>query len=256
MPNSGQSKALHDLLEENYRLFNSRDFISGDPISIPHRFKHKNDIEIAAFLTSAISWGNRKSIITNSMKLMHLMDNAPFDFVINHRSRDLIRLKPFVHRTFNSEDAMTFIQKLKDVYIQRGGLENLFPVSADHEENLRLFPGRFFEDEDPGRSKKHVANISTGSAAKRLNMFLRWMVRKDDNGVDFGIWKNISQKDLFIPLDVHSGNSARKLKLLSRRQNDWKAVKLLTEELRHFDPSDPVKYDFALFGLGVNRKFI
>lgn len=254
LPNDFNS--LKELLDERYNLYNRIEFIESDPISIPHRFKRKEDIEISAFLTSTIAWGNRKSIINNANKMMDITDNSPYEFVLNHSSSDLKNIRNFVHRTFNGEDLLTMLQCLQVCYKNFGGLEKLFSIGKSHEENLACFPENFIFTNAPIRFNKHVANIKRNSAAKRLNMFLRWMVRKDNEGVDFGIWKSINKKDLFIPLDVHSGVTARKLGLLNRKQNDWKAVQELTKNLREFDPADPVKYDYALFGSGVFKKAI
>lgn len=198
-----------------------------------------------------ISWGNRKSILKNANFLMKLMDNAPSDFILNHSDKDLKKLQFFVHRTFNGTDLLAFVACLKTIYTSIGGLEQLFHGNKSLEEKLREFPDNFFCMEISPRTFKHIARIKQGSAAKRINMFLRWMVRKDERGVDFGIWKSIVPGELYIPLDVHSGRIARNLGLLERKQDDWKSVKLLTEELRKFDLADPVKYDYALFGMGV-----
>jgi len=246
-----KSTSLHELLEEKYRLYNCLDFIELDPISIPHQFSSKEDIEISGFLTAIISWGNRKSILNNASKLMKLMGNAPFDFVLNHSDKDLINLQSFVHRTFNDTDLLAFIACLKSIYLSQGGLEKLFTGNQTLEEKLSVFPSKFFCIEVPDRTYKHIAKIQKGSAAKRINMFLRWMVRKDNKGVDFGIWNSISPSELFIPLDVHSGRIARSLGLLNRKQDDWQAVKLLTDKLLTFDSKDPIKYDYALFGMGI-----
>jgi len=244
---------LKQLLDDKVDLYNKPDFIENDPISIPRQFQQKEDIEIAAFLTATISWGNRKSIITNANKMMVLLNNAPYDFVINHTDNDLKNIKSFVHRTFNLDDFLTFIHCLKHLYVNENGLEGAFTTQNNLKNSLAHFPQTFLHGETPTRVKKHVANIKSGSAAKRINMFLRWMVRKDNHGVDFGIWTTIDPSSLFIPLDVHSGNTARKLNLLQRKQNDWKAVQELTQALRSFDPTDPIKYDFALFGMGVSN---
>jgi uncharacterized protein (TIGR02757 family) len=251
-----ENNRLKNFLEIQTRFFNKIDFIENDPISIPHMFKRKEDIEIAAFLTATISWGNRKSILSNARKMMALFDNDPYNFIVHHSDQDLKSLQKFVHRTFNSTDLFTFIFCLKKVYTTQGGLETLFSAQNSLEQSMVLFPEQFFSKDISDRSRKHVAKIAMGSSAKRLNMFLRWMVRKDDCGVDFGIWDSINASSLFIPLDVHSGNTARKLGLLQRTQNDWKAVVELTNVLRSFDKKDPVKYDYALFGIGVTGQSI
>lgn len=249
---------LKDFLDEKVVLYNQPTFIESDPIQVPHKFDKKEDIEISGFLTASIAWGNRKSIINNALKLMHLMDHAPFDFVINHKESDLKSLDSFVHRTFNSEDLKQFIKSLNHVYKEHGGMESVFSKYAEADsiqKSIHEFKNVFFEIPHLGRTKKHVSDPLKNSAAKRINMFLRWMVRKDNAGVDFGIWNTLSPSLLSCPLDVHSGNVARNLGLLKRKQNDAKALKELDDSLRALDPTDPVKYDFALFGLGVFEKF-
>ncbi|MDT7830720.1 TIGR02757 family protein [Pricia sp. S334] len=249
---------LKDFLDAKVLQYEHPKFLESDPIQIPHRFSLKEDIEISAFLTATIAWGNRKSIINNATRLMNLMDNAPHDFVTNHEAHDLERLTDFVHRTFNGRDASYFITSLKNIYGLHGGLETVFAMEAPkgfQQSSISSFKKKFFELPHPARTQKHVSDPMRGSAAKRINMFLRWMVRPDDTGVDFGLWKQIGTDRLSCPLDVHSGNVARKLKLLLRKQNDAKAVAELDKNLRKLDPIDPVKYDFALFGLGVFEKF-
>lgn len=249
---------LKDFLDEKVELYNHPKFIDSDPIQIPHQFSKKEDIEIAGFLTATISWGNRKSIIQNANRMMRLIDNSPFDFVTQHQNSDLEKLAPFVHRTFNGNDFVQFIKSLEHIYIKNKGLEPVFaqyatPSSLQH--SIHEFKKTFFEKEHLDRTKKHVSDPLKNSAAKRINMFLRWMVRDDNNGVDFGIWKSLSPSQLSCPLDVHSGNVARKLGLLKRKQNDGKALAELDKALRNLDPTDPVKYDFALFGLGAFEDF-
>ncbi len=257
-PEKLSPKALKAFLDSKVEAYNHPKFIDSDPIQIPHRFTQKEDIEISGFLTATIAWGNRKSIITNATKLMQLLDNAPYDFIINHNSSDLEKLKPFVHRTFNGDDCIQFISSLQHIYRTHGGLENTFAVHAEPQ-SLQLaiskFKTIFFEIDHLPRTQKHVSDPLKNSAAKRINMFLRWMVRNDSTGVDFGIWKQLSPAQLSCPLDVHSGNVARKLGLLHRKQNDGKALNELDTNLRQFDSIDPVKYDFALFGLGVFENF-
>ena len=248
---------LKDFLEEKVIQYNNFDFIESDPIQIPHSFSLKEDIEIAGFLSATIAWGNRKMIINNSKKLMEIMGNSPYDFVMNHSEDNLGYLDNFVHRTFNSLDAKTFMKALQNIYKNHNGLEAVF--SKNQEENsmqksIHEFKKVFFEIEHLQRTQKHVSDPLNNSAAKRLNMFLRWMVR-NDNKVDFGIWNTISTSKLSCPLDVHSGNVARKLGLLKRKQNDGKALAELDLSLRKLDKNDPVKYDFALFGLGVFEGF-
>ena len=249
-----------DFLEEKYRLYNQSNFIETDPISIPHLYSKKQDIEIAGFLTATISWGQRTTILKNAVLLMNLMDNSPYDFILNFNKKDFKRFSNFVHRTFNSTDLHFFFIALQKIYKKYNSLEDLFLHSYDPAENnlassIMDWRNEFFSAQHLPRTEKHFSDIKSGSAAKRINMFLRWMVRKDEYGVDFGLWKNISPAQLICPLDVHSGRVARKLKLLTRNQDDWRAAVELTEKLKTFDPSDPVKYDFALFGLGVFEKF-
>lgn len=251
-----REKELKDFLEERVMRYNSPDFISSDPILIPHRFVRKEDQEISAFLAATIAWGQRKTIINNANKLMDLMDESPFDFICNHHPSDLKRFEKFVHRTFQYSDLLFFIQSLQDIYLNKGGLEKSFCENASSGfEAIERFRHVFLEFPHESRSEKHVSNPSKGSSAKRMNMFLRWMVRNDDCGVDLGIWKGIPCSVLSVPLDVHTGNVARKLGILKRSQNDRKAVEELDAVLRKLDPSDPVKYDYALFGLGVFESF-
>tara|TARA_Y100000994_G_scaffold172463_1_gene142171 strand:- start:103 stop:858 length:756 start_codon:yes stop_codon:yes gene_type:complete len=248
---------LKELLDIKSEEYNNIAFIENDPIQIPHKFKKKEDIEISGFLTSTIAWGNRKSIINSSKKMMELLENDPHNFIINHSDKDLKSLLGFVHRTFNGYDFIQFVKSLKNIYCNHGGLEMVFfnnmKDNSIHN-SIHQLKNIFFEKEHLKRTRKHVSDPFKGSAAKRINMFLRWMVRKDDKGVDFGIWNSINQKNLSCPLDVHSGNIARKLGILNRKQNDHKAVLELDGSLRKYDESDPVKYDFALFGIGVNEK--
>lgn len=249
---------LKEFLDTKVEQYNKPDFLDTDPIQIPHLFTKKEDIEISAFLTSTIAWGNRKSIITNAKKLVNLMGNTPHDFVLNHTETDLEQLIGFVHRTFNAEDLQYFIKSLKNIYLNHGGLEQVFAnngTATSMQPAITGFKKVFFSIPHPARTTKHVSNPEKGSAAKRINMFLRWMVRSNATGVDFGVWKTISPSQLSCPLDVHSGNVARKLGLLHRKQNDAKALAELDTSLRKLDSTDPVKYDFALFGLGVFEKF-
>jgi uncharacterized protein (TIGR02757 family) len=251
---------LFDFLEAKADQYNNPKFIESDPISIPHLFLRKEDIEIAAFFSATIAWGQRPIIIRNARRLMHLMDESPYEFITGAGPSDLARFSTFVHRTMNGDDVMFFVRSLQNIYRNYGGLENIFshPVNEPGigaKEGLQHFRRIFFSIPYPLHTSRHVADVVAGSAAKRLNMFLRWMVRKDKRGVDFGIWSGIEMSQLYCPLDVHSGQVARKLGLLVRRQNDWKAVEELTVALRTFDSADPVKYDFALFGLGVFEKF-
>lgn len=246
---------LKEFLDEKVVLYNNPKFIETDPIQIPHRFDIKEDIEIAAFLTSTIAWGNRKMIIKNASRMMDLMGNSPYDFVINHKKHHLENLDGFVHRTFNSIDFQMFIIGLKNIYENHNGLETVFSSTHLMQENISKFKQLFFKIPHLNRTTKHISDPMQGSAAKRINMFLRWMVRRDNCGVDFGIWKTVSMANLSCPLDVHSGNVARKLGLLTRKQNDAKALAELDKNIRILDKTDPVKYDFALFGLGVFEGF-
>ena len=249
---------IKEFLDEKVVLYNRPDFITSDPIQIPHLFSRKEDIEIAGFLAATIAWGNRKMIIANAKKMIALMGDSPYDFVMGHKEHHLEPLGSFVHRTFNGTDFTTFIKALQHVYSNYSGLEAVF---ARHVKNESLQPAIsefkkiFFETPHQSRTQKHVSDPLAGSAAKRINMYLRWMVRNDKAGVDLGIWKSISPAALSCPLDVHSGNVARKLGLLTRKQNDAKALAELDAQLRFMDAADPVKYDFALFGLGVFEGF-
>ncbi|WP_338377294.1 TIGR02757 family protein [uncultured Flavobacterium sp.] len=248
---------LKDFLDEKVIQYNHFDFIESDPIQIPHSFSLKEDIEIAGFLSATLAWGNRKMIINNSKKLMEIMGNSPYDFVMNHSQDNLDAFDDFVHRTFNSLDAKTFMKSLQNIYKNHDGLEAIFSKHQEEhsmQKSIHEFKKVFFEIEHLQRTQKHVSDPLNNSAAKRINMYLRWMVR-NDNKVDFGIWKSIPTSKLSCPLDVHSGNVARKLGLLKRKQNDGKALAELDLALRKLDKNDPVKYDFALFGLGVFEGF-
>lgn len=249
---------LKGFLDEKAEFYNHPRFIETDPIQIPHRFTKKEDIEIASFLTATIAWGNRKSIINSACKMMELLENDPFNFIIYHKPKELKPLEKFVHRTFNGDDFIQFVNSLRHIYRKHGGLEQVFSGFSG-EKRLQVaishFKNVFFENPHLPRSRKHISDPLTGSSAKRINMFLRWMVRRDASGVDFGVWKHLSPSQLSCPLDVHSGNVARKLGLLQRGQNDAKALEELDQNLRKLDVDDPVKYDFALFGLGVFEKF-
>lgn len=249
---------LKEFLDEKVLQYNHPNFIKSDPIQIPHKFSKKEDIEIAGFLVATIAWGNRKSIITNGNRMMDLLAHSPHDFVLNASEKELQPLSNFVHRTFNGTDFEYFVRSLRNIYQHHQGLEAVFYDGCDYQSTqagIHHFKRVFFSLPHQQRSEKHVGDPLKKSAAKRLNMFLRWMVRQDEAGVDFGIWNTLSPSALSCPLDVHSGNVARKLGLLSRKQNDAKAVNELDTSLRNLDPFDPVKYDFALFGLGVFERF-
>ena len=245
---------LKEFLEEKYDLYNKPTFIESDPISVPHKFSRKGDIEIAAFFAAILAWGQRPTIIRNALRLMETMDNAPFEYISHSNKKDWKAFSKFAHRTFNGVDAMYFIQSLQYIY-KNGGLEKAFAAKGDMQQKLEQFRSLFLGEYPAGRTAKHIADVTKNASAKRLNMFLRWMVRNDKRGVDFGIWKSISAAELYCPIDLHSGRVARKLGLLVRTQNDWKAVDELTQNLRKLDSKDPIKYDFALFGLGVFEKF-
>ncbi len=247
---------MRGLLNERAGYFNNPAFIPSDPVSVPHRYSTKEDIEISAFITAIISWGQRPVILKNATLFMGLMNHEPYQFILHATPRDLKPFSSFVHRTFNGTDAVYFIKALQHIYKNHQGLEKVFEKALQKSNGsmpdaIAGVREIFFSKTTPGRSAKHFANPLKNASAKRINMFLRWMVRNDKNGVDFGIWPSVSPAQLYCPLDVHSGRVARDLGLLSRRQDDWKAVDELTGNLRLFDPADPVKFDFALFGLGV-----
>jgi len=275
MTNFEYLQNIKHFLDAQVNLYNRVDFIHTDPIQIPHRFKRKEDIEIASFLTATISWGQRKTIINNANRLMDLMDNSPYEFLLGttfysdrfarhkaYSNPDYNRIANFVHRTFNSDDCLYFFESLRNIYLLHHGLEDVF-TSGFHAKGtiygaLIHFRDIFLSIPHSNHINKHISDVTASSSAKRLNMFLRWMIRSDNNKVDFGLWKNIPSSALMLPLDVHSGNAARALSLLNRKQNDWKAVEEVTSILGIFDPVDPVKYDFALFGISAfeGKKFL
>lgn len=245
---------IQDLLNVKVEQFNTVDFIKDDPVLLPHRFRKKQDIEIIGFIVALIAWGKRKMIIDNGEKLIEIMDHSPFDYVMNYET-GMLSEKAFVHRTFNTDDLDFILRALKNCYSNNDSLEAWFTLNTDEKgvkQRIINFRKAFMETPHEKRSEKHIANTEKGSAAKRINMFLRWMVRKDEKGVDFGIWNSIGMDELYVPLDVHTGNVARTLGLITRKQNDWKALEELMENLRRMDDTDPCKYDFALFGLGVS----
>lgn len=250
---------IKDFLDLKAEQYNNSRFISTDPVLVPHQFSRKEDIEIAGLLTATIAWGQRPTIIRNATRLVGMMPGGPYAFITGHHPEDLEPFLRFVHRTFNGFDCVYFLRALQRIYSMEGGLEQVFTEGYLDEGTvygaLKRFRQVFFEAGPAGKTARHVSDVTANSAAKRLNMFLRWMVRKDENGVDFGLWKQLPAAALMIPLDVHSGNTARKLGLLNRKQDDWKAVEELTARLREMDSDDPVKYDYALFGLGVFEKF-
>jgi uncharacterized protein (TIGR02757 family) len=254
---------LKPLLDEYVERFNRADFISDDPISIPHRFSKRQDIEITAFWTAILAWGQRKTIINSANRLFEYMDNAPYDFIKNHQEVDRKRFEQFKHRTFQPIDALYFLESLQQLYQKNDSLETAFSrhlsTQTDTKENISTaligFHNDFFDNPfAPHRTRKHVATPLSKSTCKRLCMFLRWMVRRDNCGVDFGIWQNIKPSQLLMPLDVHVERHARRLGFLERPQTDWQTVLELTERMKQFDPDDPVKYDFALFGMGIAEK--
>lgn len=251
-------REIRDLLIAKHDQYNNPSFILNDPIQVPHSFSGREDIEISAFLTATIAWGNRASIIKNAENLMQRMDMAPYDFIRSADERDIQRLDGFVHRTFNTADLIYFVHALKSLYSAHGGLEKVFTDGSREGGvfgSLSHFRKVFVSSELPGRSGKHISDVENGSAAKRLNLFLMWMVRNDSRGVHFGLWKGISPSVLMIPLDTHVGRVARLLGLLSRKSNDWQAAEELTAELRKIDPEDPCRFDFSLFGLGLFDHF-
>jgi uncharacterized protein (TIGR02757 family) len=251
-------KELKDFLDDKVAQYNNPTFIELDPIQIPHSYTRKEDIEISGFLAATISWGNRTSIVKNAKRMLAYMGESPHDFIRNHNEHQLKKMDGFVHRTFNSSDLLTFIEGLKHLYKDKDGLEGIFVKYQTHDSlqpAIHELKKEFFNIPHLERTRKHLPDPMTGSAAKKINMYLRWMIRQDNAGVDFGIWKNVPQSILSCPLDVHSGNVARKLGLLFRKQNDAKAVQELDGVLRQLDCNDPVKYDFALFGLGVYKDF-
>jgi len=247
------SAAVKKLLEEKVLQYNCSRFIDDDPIQIPHSFRKKEDIEIAAFFSSALAWGQRKSIISKSRELMNRMDDSPFDFITSATNSEIKKFSSFVYRTFNGDDCMFFLHSIRHIYKVRGGLQGVFEKEFLRTQDLKAaimhFRKVFFETDHQPHVEKHISDPSKYSACKRINLFLRWMVRKDNFDVDFGLWKKIPPYALYIPLDVHTARAARAAGLLKRKQDDWKAVEELTDVLRSFDPADPVKYDYALFCL-------
>lgn len=250
------NEELKELLENLVERYNNQSFIADDPISIPHRFVTRNDIEIAGFLTATIAWGNRKAIVKNANRMIDMMGAEPFRFVMEADDIELLEMSNFVHRTFNGGDFIYFLMALRMIYTQHGGIgyyfEHEYEKTGDMREVLKNFRAMFFKLNHERRVEKHLSSIEKGAACKRLNMYIRWMVREDTTGVDFGLWRKIPSSALYLPLDVHSAKVGRDLGLLKRKQNDWRSVEEITENLRIFDKNDPVKYDYALFGVGVN----
>jgi uncharacterized protein (TIGR02757 family) len=250
---------LKDFLDAKVDLYNRQDFIALDPVSIPHRFTKKQDIEIAGFFAAILAWGQRKTIINKCLQLLDWMDFAPYDFMIHHQDTDLKKFLNFKHRTFNDIDTLYFIRFFAEYYKNHDSLETAFVQGQGDkgmEGALIAFHHFFFNLENaPSRTKKHIATPERKAACKRINMYLRWMVRKDDRGVDFGLWEKIKPSQLICPCDLHVDRVGRKLGLITRKLTDWQTAVELTERLKDFDPNDPVKYDFALFGLGIEEKF-
>ncbi|QJX48911.1 TIGR02757 family protein [Hymenobacter taeanensis] len=247
--NHAQVRAL---LDDRYQHYDQPAFIQADPISIPHRFSQRQDVEISGLFAALLAWGRRPTIISKCLELMRRMDDAPYQFITQHQDEDLKGLLGFCHRTFCDTDLLYFVHWLRWFYGQHDTLEDAFLIGSTQKERLENFHNLFFSlDDAPQRTRKHVATPARGSACKRVNMYLRWMVRPDNRGVDFGLWTRLSPADLICPCDVHVERVARRLGLLDRKQMDWLAAEDLTAHLRSFDPTDPVKYDFALFGLGV-----
>lgn len=248
---------LKEFLDQKVEEYNRPAFINDDPISVPHIFTTRQDIEIAGFFAAVFAWGNRTTIINKSKELMQRMDNSPFDFIANHSAKDLARLKGFKHRTFNEDDLFYFVESLSHHYSKYDSLEKAFFPNKEYnaEKALIHFKDYFFSLEHLRRSEKHISSPSQKSTCKRLNMFLRWMVRSDAKGVDFGLWRNVSASKLICPIDLHVARVSKKLGLLKRKQIDWIAAVELTDALRQLDKEDPVKYDFALFNLGIIEKF-
>ncbi|WET68194.1 TIGR02757 family protein [Sphingobacterium sp.] len=249
---------LKDFLDKKVDEYNQPGFIPNDPISIPHQFSAKQDIEIMGFLASIMAWGQRKTIINKCNELVARMDGSPYDYIVNHQEQDLKTLLGFKHRTFNDTDILYFVSFFKHHYQHFESLEDAFLVGQENREEVDLemalnaFKTYFFSLPDyPVRTRKHISSPAQKSTVKRINMFLRWMVRKDTKGVDFGIWQRLSPKDLICPCDVHVERVARKFGLITLDKVNWKTAQELTANLRLLDPLDPVKYDFALFGLGV-----
>lgn len=248
---------LKELLEELYLRYDNPDFIEADPISIPHSFSSPLDKEVSGFLAATIAWGNRKAIVKSVNRMMDYLDRRPYEFIVGASETEMTALRSYVHRTFNGEDLICFVEALRRICHTHGSLgewfEGAWERTGDMRKVLAEFRSEFFNFPHPQRSEKHLSSITKGAACKRLNMYLRWMVREDKHGVDFGLWRRIPTAALYLPLDVHSGNISRELGLLTRKQNDWKAVEEVMAELRKADAEDPVKYDYALFGVGINK---
>ena len=252
-------RRLKNLLDEKVRLYNQPSFIERDPISIPHQFTKKQDIEISGLFAAVLAWGNRTTIINNCNKLMIWMDHAPHDFILNHKDHELKPFMHFAHRTFNASDLLYFLSFLQYHYRQHDSLEQAFTPGKYTDETVERalihFHNYFFSVEHPKRTRKHIATPARKSACKRINMYLRWMVRKDGHGVDFGIWKKIKMSQLVCPLDVHVGRVAQRLGLIENEKANWQNALHLTDQLRQLNPQDPAVYDYALFGLGMAERY-
>ena len=250
-----EREELRDLLESLHDRFNCEDFIEADPISVPHSFSGTEDREVAGLLAATIAWGNRKAIVKSAHRMMRYMDNAPYDFVVNASERELATLQSYVHRTFNGEDFKDFVLGMRHIITHWGSLGGYFESHYDKMRDMRSVLSAFRRDfhaaEHNAHSEKHLSSIDKGAACKRLCMYLRWMVRYDNRGVDFGLWRKIPMSALYIPLDIHTGRMGRELGLLRRKQSDWRAVEELTSSLRCFNADDPVRYDYSLFGVGI-----
>ena len=247
---------MRELLERLHDRYNNEDFIEADPISVPHSFVNPVDREVAGFLAATIAWGNRRAIVKSAHRMMRYMDNAPEDFVRNATEGDMEYLRTYVHRTFNGVDFQDFVRGLRHILAEWGSVGNYFETRYEQHGDLRPvlsdFRRDFFSVEHDSHSEKHLSSIDKGAACKRLCMYLRWFVRRDDRGVDFGLWQRIPMSALYMPLDIHTGRMGRNLGLLSRKQSDWKAVEELTASLRELSAEDPVRYDYSLFGLGIS----
>jgi uncharacterized protein (TIGR02757 family) len=257
--NDMSHEEMYELLETLHDKFNNESFIEADPISVPHSFTAQGDIEIAGLLASTIAWGNRKAIVQSAHRMMRYMDNAPYDFVVNASDSEIATLSTYVHRTFNGEDFQDFVRGMRYIVTTRGSIGDLFETSYAKHQDIRHvlseFRREFHSAPHNVHSEKHMSSIDKGAACKRLCMYLRWMVRRDDRGVDFGLWQKIPMSALYMPLDIHTGRMGRSLGLLSRKQNDWKTVDELTSSLRQFNAEDPVRYDYSLFGVGITHMF-